>query len=1573
MKIGIGLLFTIIALQTFAQPAPKLILLTQSKGFQHDVVKHKGGEQSDVQKTFATLADKTKLFELETTEDASILTPEKLKDTKIVVFYTTGDLPLDTKAFAQWIKDGGSFLATHTGTDTLANDPIYHDIINGRFNGHPWDSKTTVTLKLNDPKNPTVAMFDPHYTLTEEIYHYKDFQPDAVRVLMSLDMERTEKKYPEHVPVVWCKTYGKGKVFHTELGHREDVWTSEVYQKHLTAAIEWLLGKSEFDATPNPDVSKAEEEISKKACAATQPSASASPLQRAGASTSTTQPLAKSDPPAKAGSPTTSPTSAPVPTPQKMPIVANCFEISPFVCAPDIKSPAGLAVTPDGRVFVGEDEYNSGPDRKMGLSHIKLCVDTDGDGKADKITVFADQINSPQGMCFAGGTLYVTHAPLLTALRDTDGDGVADVRNDLVTGLGPVPEGLVHHIPSGVHIGIDGWLYVAVGDKGIKEATGKDGRKITLHGGGIVRVRPDGTELQVFCTGTRNIYDVAIDPYMNTFTRDNTNDGDGWWSRLTQMQRDAAYGYPNFYKNFGDEMIQPMADYGSGGATGSIYLHEPNLPGDFGDCLYTIDWARGTVYRHQLTPDGATFLPTQEDFVKDIFATHIDVDGTSRLYVSDWARRDWSTSSGVGVIYMIRRTDAPTTAPSDSVAATPASPASQKGDAGFAGTASDTWPDLRRMTSAHLVDQLTHRSAVRRRETQQELLRRGNSAEIDAMLKSSIPNKQLPLYGRVAQLFTLVQLMGAPSHSVISEWMDDADLREFILRALVDRDSQLQGVNPRLFADSLNDLNPRVRVQAALGLGRLRDPSFNAQLVPLTADKQWLVRHAAQQALRLLGGTDACIAAIGSTAKPKLIAGALMVLRSEHDHKTVIAMENLLARDNRTIVKREAITTLSRLYQVEATWDGSWWNTRPDTRGPNYKSARWEESAAVAQMMIKLAADQDEQTANLAIGAIGLCGVSEAVPMLSKLVSTDNPMRQDAANALIQMKSPEALAALEQIALGSTFDPDLRTRAAQTIGSVEGSDATAAIIRMIGKLDAAQNQSPALLDKLTDALSNRAATLDTSSDLVKLAQRAQQRDVRIAVAQSLLKSGDQPVKDRVAKLWDDTDPQELDALLTAASRAPVDSIKPYQPRVEALIQAKQEEVRHSAMVALGHLGDSSAVKVLLSLAGKEVDRVAAASALAEIAPDKAADDQVLPVAQLLTSSSTRLARSTDREAYGKILAAAERFAADKRIPPPEAEKLLMSLKRQGVIYSYQHTDPIPAPSADESFAFVCPPEKAPAGPFETFTVGDATYTWKPLNITDPQGIAHLDMSAPSVAYFTTSVEAPSACSAVLTCGSDDGIQAWVNGTKVMTQDKGRPVKADENRARIQLLPGKNALLFKINNKAGPSGIQARVRWRPTDFEPEQLVDYINSMPTNAQRGKELFTQLSCVKCHTLDAHEEPKGPYLGDVGGKFDVKYIAESILRPNAKIAQGFSTTRIIATDANGKNPSESVGFITREAGDEVQMRDLTGKVMTVNKSHITKRDTLPGSMMPEGLADALSLEDFRSLLAYLQSLKGK
>ena len=174
----------------------------------------------------------------------------------------------------------------------------------------------------------------------------------------------------------------------------------------------------------------------------------------------------------------------------------------------------------------------------------------------------------------------MSHPPFVTALRDTDGDGIADDRRTLVRGLG---FGLdfrgADHTTNGIEMGIDGWLYVAVGDYGFVKATGADGQEIQLRGGGNVRVRPDGTELEIYSRGTRNDYDLAIDPYLNLFARGNTNDGGGFDIRLYHFVAGATFGYPSLFRNFNDEVVPPLADYGTGSGTGMLYVHDAGAAG----------------------------------------------------------------------------------------------------------------------------------------------------------------------------------------------------------------------------------------------------------------------------------------------------------------------------------------------------------------------------------------------------------------------------------------------------------------------------------------------------------------------------------------------------------------------------------------------------------------------------------------------------------------------------------------------------------------------------------------------------------------------------------------------------------------------------------------------------------------------------------------------------------------------------------------------------------------------------------------------------------------------------------
>ena len=135
---------------------------------------------------------------------------------------------------------------------------------------------------------------------------------------------------------------------------------------------------------------------------------------------------------------------------------------------------------------------------------------------------------------------------------------------------------------------------------------------------------------------------------------------------------------------------------------------------------------------------------------------------------------------------------------------------------------------------------------------------------------------------------------------------------------------------------------------------------------------------------------------------------------------------------------------------------------------------------------------------------------------------------------------------------------------------------------------------------------------------------------------------------------------------------------------------------------------------------------------------------------------------------------------------------------------------------------------------------------------------------------------------------------------------------------------------------------------------------------NPKAGAELFTKAGCVACHTMNADEPPKGPFLGGIGTRYSRAELCESILRPSAKIAQGFETQWF-----KTKDDEEVEGFVTREGGDDLDVRNVAGVVTTLAKKNISERGKRETSIMPVGLADKLTPSELASLIAYLESAK--
>lgn len=254
----------------------RVLFVTQSAGFRHGSVTRKEGNLSVSERVMTELGVSSNEFRVDCTQDvAKDFTKERLEHYDIVMFYTTGKLPITQENldyfFNDWLKQKGhGFIGTHSAADTFKDYEPYWDMIGGSFNGHPWGSGSTVTITNHEPDHPIVKAWGKEVTLKDEIYQFKNWQPEKVRVLMSLNMEKTSLKKPYHIPICWCKSYGEGKVFHMSLGHREDIWTNETYQQSILGGIRWIVGEEKGESKPNPELSEAQEKLAKEVFDASQ-------------------------------------------------------------------------------------------------------------------------------------------------------------------------------------------------------------------------------------------------------------------------------------------------------------------------------------------------------------------------------------------------------------------------------------------------------------------------------------------------------------------------------------------------------------------------------------------------------------------------------------------------------------------------------------------------------------------------------------------------------------------------------------------------------------------------------------------------------------------------------------------------------------------------------------------------------------------------------------------------------------------------------------------------------------------------------------------------------------------------------------------------------------------------------------------------------------------------------------------------------------------------------------------------------------------------------------------------------
>ena len=239
----LGLLTVAVACDSARAVAPPRVLyLTHSAGFKHDVL-------PITEQTRPELGRKSGAFDVTVSSDVAVLSEQNLRNYAAVIFFTTGELPIDDaqkRALIEFVRGGRGFVGIHSATDTFYKWPEYLELVGGYFDGHPWHQQ--VAIRVEDRKHPATEHLPETFTLNDEIYQFRDWSRDRVHVLLTLDpasvdltkqgVKRTDKDFA----VAWTRTFGKGRSFYTALGHEPDVWRDARFQQHLVGGIRWAIG-----------------------------------------------------------------------------------------------------------------------------------------------------------------------------------------------------------------------------------------------------------------------------------------------------------------------------------------------------------------------------------------------------------------------------------------------------------------------------------------------------------------------------------------------------------------------------------------------------------------------------------------------------------------------------------------------------------------------------------------------------------------------------------------------------------------------------------------------------------------------------------------------------------------------------------------------------------------------------------------------------------------------------------------------------------------------------------------------------------------------------------------------------------------------------------------------------------------------------------------------------------------------------------------------------------------------------------------------------------------------------------
>lgn len=533
----------------------------------------------------------------------------------------------------------------------------------------------------------------------------------------------------------------------------------------------------------------------------------------------------------------------------------------------------------------GVNDYTKEQDR------LRLIEDTNGDGVADKATVFADGFNAIEdgtgaGVLIHNGDVFYTCIPKLWKLRDSSGDGKADAKVALADGFG-VRVAFRGHDMHGLQLGPDGRIYFSIGDRGY-HVTNQEGQLLARPDtGAVFRCDLDGSHLEVFAFGLRNPQELAFDDFGNLFTGDNNSDsgdkarwvyvvegGDSGWRMYFQYLPDRGpWNRENIWHPYREDAettavqpastIPPILNLGDG-PSGLVYYPGTGLPERYKGHFFLADFrgASGNsgVRSFAMEPSGASFkLVDSHWYLEHILATDVDFTPDGRMMVSDWV--DGWNGPNKGRLYTFTDTASQSEATqrvakwlADGLSATPA---------------------------AEVASLMGHADRRVRQLAQFELAQRKDLATL-------------------AQLLTTDQPQLAQIHAVWALWQlgrAGSSVTPAVITALSSKDAEVRAQTAKVAGElklpeaeaALIQLvqagSAREQFFAAIALGHLQSNEAVPALVELLAtnqDNDPMLRHAA--VMGLAGAADQAVVKQHATDSSRSIRlGVLLAMRRWQD------------------------------------------------------------------------------------------------------------------------------------------------------------------------------------------------------------------------------------------------------------------------------------------------------------------------------------------------------------------------------------------------------------------------------------------------------------------------------------------------------------------------------------------------------------------------------------------------------------------------------------------------------------------------------------------------------------------